>query len=527
MTATEPTAGSKAAADVAALLRARNPLLWIVSREEGRVERLLMEAASVAQYEPRFWDCATGISDYAGAPREQGSSATDPAQVLGIIRDSRQRQLWVLRDLPAWLRDPTVTRSLRSLARALPLAPRDQARAVVVLSPSSEVPAELAGHAIVIEWPLPDRAEVAAILDAAIAALPDDIRAGAAANGTREAAIDAAVGLTAEEAQACYAKSLVSSRRIDPATVVLEKKRVISREKVLEWFDPLPGGLEAVGGLDALKTWLGTRRAAFGPRARAYGLPAPKGCLLVGVPGCGKSLTAKAIATAWGMPLLRLDLGALKSKWVGESEGNIRKALRVAETVAPCVLWLDEIEKALAGATQGAADGGVSSDALGAVLSWMQDRAGSVFVVATANDVTALPPELLRKGRFDELFFVDLPNATERAAILRTALKAHGREARDGSTMGPDVGTIAAVTADFTGAELAALVPDALFAAFADGEREITTADLQVAAKAVVPLARTAAEKVEGLRRWAKGRARPATSGADGNPAGARVQLDI
>ena len=503
------TKGSKAAADIAALLRARNPLIWITTKEEARTERLLMESAQAAQYEPRFWDCASGITDFAGTPKEAGNACTDPAQVLATIRDSTRRQVWILRDLTPWLKDPTVCRALRTLARNLTLAPRDEARAVILLTPSAEVPAEIAGHAIVVDWPLPDRAEIAEILDAAINALPEEIKATAAPNGTRDAAIDAAVGLTAEEAQACYAKSLVSTRKIDPATVSQEKKRVIAREKVLEWVDPIPGGLDAVGGLEALKTWLQARRAAFGPRARAYGLPAPKGALLVGIPGCGKSLTAKAIAAAWEMPLLRLDMGALRSKWVGESEANIRKALAVAETVAPCVLWLDEIEKALAGATQGAADGGTSADALGAVLSWMQDRAGSVFVVATANDVTALPPELLRKGRFDELFFVDLPSATERAAILGAALRQYGLSPSTPHILGMD--EIGAATQDFTGAELAALVPEAMYAAFADKERSVTTEDLLTAARATVPLARTASEKIDKLRAWAKGRARPAS----------------
>ncbi|MDH4322851.1 MAG: AAA family ATPase [Betaproteobacteria bacterium] len=499
--------GSRAAADVSALLRARNPLLWIVTREEARVERLIVEAAQAASYEPRFWDCATGVTNFAGEPREGGERLTDPAAVLTEIRESTARQVWVLRDIPAWLRDPSVLRSLRSLARALPMAPREEARAVIVLTPQSDIPPELAGHAIVIEWPLPDRSEVAAILDGAIAALPEDMRKDAAPNGTRDQAIDAAVGLTAEEAQACFAKSLVSTRRIDPATVSGEKRRVIAREKVLEWFDPLPGGLDAVGGLDALKAWLGARRAAFSPKARAYGLPAPKGCLLVGVPGCGKSLTAKAIATAWAMPLLRLDMGALKSKYVGESEGNIRKALRVAEAVAPCVLWLDEIEKALAGATQGAADGGTSADALGTVLSWMQDRAGSVFVVATSNDVSALPPELLRKGRFDELFFVDLPDNEERAEIIAATLRTHNRNLDLES-----IYKVAKVCDGFTGAEIAALVPEGLFAAFAEEERALVAEDLIVAARATVPLAQTAAEKISALRKWAKGRARPATT---------------
>jgi len=453
---------------------------------------------------------------------EAGASATDPAQALAAIRDSSKRAVWILRDIPQWLKDPTVLRGLRSLARSLPLAPRDTARAVIVLTPSGDVPAELSGHAVVIDWPLPDRAEIGALLQTALDALPDDIRAQAAENGTRDAAIDAAVGLTEEEAGACYRKSLVISRKIDPATVAVEKKRVIAREKVLEWFDPLPGGLDAIGGLDLLKGWLNGRRSAFSAKARAYGLPAPKGCLLVGVPGCGKSLTAKAIATAWQMPLLRLDMGALKSKFVGESESNIRKALKVAETVAPCVLWLDEIEKAIAGATQGAADGGTSADALGAVLSWMQERAGAVFLVATSNDVSVLPPELLRKGRFDQLFFVDLPTEIERAEILRAALRAHKR---DGA--GIDVEAVAAVCQEFTGAELAALVPDALYSAFNDGAREIATADLVTAARGTVPLARTAATKIEALRQWGKVNAVPASTAASIAQPNAARKIDL
>ena len=505
------SAGRKAASDVSALLRARNPLLWITTKEEARVERLLMDAAQSAAYVPVFWDCATGISDYSGQPLMTGKRATDPQAAFSDISNSVTRQVWIMRDLHKWLLDPTILRGIRTLSRQLPLAEREQARAIIILSPSSEIPPELAGHAIAIDWPLPDRTEIAELLDSAIDALPDDLRENAATNGSRDASIDAAVGLTAEEAQSCFAKSLVSTRRIDPAQVAQEKRRVIAREKVLEWFDPIPEGLDAVGGLDELKNWLRSRRAAFSPKAKAYGLPAPKGCLLVGVPGCGKSLTAKAIATAWGMPLLKLDMGALKSKYVGESESNIRKALKVAETVAPCVLWLDEIEKAMAGATQGAADGGVSSDALGTILTWMQDRAGSVFVVATANDVKSLPPALLRKGRFDELFFVDLPNKTERVEILRAALRSHKRDKVDGI----EIETLADKdTQDFTGSEIAALIPEALYAAFADGEREIETNDIAKAAATTVPLAKTSAEQIAEIRKWAIGRARNASVAA-------------
>lgn len=501
------SAGSKAAADVAALLRARNPLLWIVTREEARVERLLLESAQLAKYEPRFWDCATGISTFDGKPVDGGTERTDPGVVLNYIRDSKKRAVWVLRDMPRFLGDAFVLRGLRSLARNLPNTPREEARAIIVLTPSNEVPAELAGHAIVIEWPLPDRQEIGEILDAAIAGLPEELQKDAAPNGTREAAIDAAVGLTAAEAQACYAKSLVSVKKIDPLAVAQEKKRVITREKVLEWYDPLPGGLDAVGGLENLKAWLVQRKSGFSQKARAYGLPAPKGALLVGVPGCGKSLTAKAIATAWGVPLLKMDLGALKGKYVGESEGNIRKALKTAKAVAPCVLWLDEIEKGLAGATSGsgASDGGVSADALGVILTELQEGMNGVFVVATANNIEGIAqnnPELLRKGRFDEIFFVDLPNIQERRNIVDAALRAHGRK-----SLGP-VNDLAAATENFTGAEIAALVPDALFNAFNDDEREITEDDLIAVAKLTVPLAKTAEQKIDGLRKWAQGRAR-------------------
>jgi hypothetical protein len=317
---------------VVALLRARNPLLWVISREEARVERYLVEAAGAAGYLPRTWDVAQGVTDIADKPQQIGGNSPD--ETLNAIRDravrGTERGLWIMRDLPIWLGGSpgaSVLRQLRNLARMLRGVPRDSAQAIVILTTSTDIPAELPGHATVIEWPLPDRAEIAATFDAAVEALPDDLKA-AAPNGQRDAAVDAAIGLSGEEAAACYARSLVQLRRIDPAAVAQEKRRVIARERVLEWYDPIPGGLDAVGGLDNLKGWLESRRQAYSARARAYGLPAPKGALLVGIPGCGKSLTAKAIATAWGVPLLRVDLGALKSKFVGESEGNLRKAFR-------------------------------------------------------------------------------------------------------------------------------------------------------------------------------------------------------
>jgi hypothetical protein len=507
------TKSQTAAADVAALLRARNPLLWVVTREEGRVERYLFAAAAKAGYAAYTWDCASGCCKTNGDRMSVGSN--DIGDMLTGIAAAAQsttaaRSVFILRDLPPWLQGPlgiTTVRQVRNLARMLPGVTRDNAQALIVISPSSDVPPELAQHATLIEWPMPDREEIGALLDAAIEGLPEDMRAQAAPNGEREKALDAAIGLSGEEAQATYAKSLVLSRKIDPVAVAAEKRRIVKREGVLEWFDPLPGGLDAVGGLDGLKAWLVQRAGAFTKAAREYGLPPPRGVLLVGVSGCGKSLTAKAIATAWGVPLIRLDLGALKSKFVGESEGNLRKAFRVIEAIGRCVVWVDEIEKALAGATQGAADGGVSSDALGGLLSWMQERQGDAFVVATANDITKLPPELLRKGRFDELFFVDLPTTQERVEIIRATLRAYKRE-----MSANDIGHVAGCTNGFTGSECAEIVKDGMYAAFADNARETHLEDLVTAAKDLTPLSKTVGDKIKTLQEWAATRARPATT---------------
>lgn len=504
--------GQQVAADVSALLRARNPLLWIVTKEEARVEGYIGEAAAQAGYIPRVWDIAQGVCKLNGTKDTVGGA--DPSETFAAIqskaddKNGKERGVWIMRDLSPWISGPGNAKSLRelrNLARSLPGAPRERAQAIIVLSTSGDVPPELANHATVIDFPMPDRSEIEAILDAALEPLKADIKKDALPAELREAAIDAAVGLTGEEAAACYARSLVQTKKIDPKLVANEKKRVVAREKVLEWYDPIPGGLAAVGGLENIKAWLLARASAFTPEARAYGLPSPKGIVVVGVSGCGKSLLSKCIATAWGCPLLRLDLGALKGKFVGESEGNLRKALRVIEAIGRCVVWLDEVEKALQGATSGSADGGVSADALGTILTWMEENKSGAFVIATANDVSALPPEFLRKGRFNDIFFVDTPNAEERVSVLKAALTANGR-----ADVKIDLTEVADACDGFTGAEIAAIVPDAMYSAFGDGIREIATPDLLAAAKLVVPLTVTAAEKIKTLREWARDRARPA-----------------
>lgn len=512
----KPSRSMVCANDVAALLRARTPLIWVVTREEARVETHLMEAAIAAKYVPRTWDNGQGVADMKGTV-DPNPELADPGETLNLIAQRARSGngvpgVWIMRDLPPWLNGAIglkTSRQLRNLARSLPSFPRDKAQAIIVLTTSAEVPAELADHATIIEWPLPDRTEIGDLLDEAIDALPDDAKAKALQNNSRETVIEASVGLSGEEASSSYAVSLVRTGYIDPAVIATEKKRIIARERLLEWFDPLPGGLDAVGGLDVLKSWLVSRKSAFSPAARAYGLPAPRGAFLAGISGCGKSLTAKAVATAWGVPLLRFDLNALKSKYVGESEGNLRRALKVIEAIGRCVVWVDEVEKSLAGATQGAADGGVSADALGYILSWMQERAGEAFVVATANDISSLPPEMLRKGRFDEIWWIDLPTYTERSEIIAAALRAHGR-----GKAKIDCAAVADACEGFTGAEIAELVPTALYAAFAEKAREITTKDLLNAAEMAKEalLSKTAKEKIESMRSWAQGRARPATT---------------
>lgn len=519
------TKSETVAKELAASLRARNPLIVIITKEEARVEPYIFEAAGAANYEFRTWDVAQGFADFNGkvtgtAEERDPGAALDVVRIRATGERKGERTVWVFRDLLPWVSGITGAapqRVLRNLARLLPGVPQDRSQAIVLLSAGGDIPPELLAHATVFEWPLPDRKEIEGILDVTVQSLPADVKANALKNGSRDAAIDAAVGLSGEEAQACYAKSLVQLKRIDPTLVAQEKKRVIARERALEWFDPLEGGLNWVGGLEGVKTWIKSRVVAWTAKARAYGLPLPRGICLTGISGCGKTLVSKAIASALGVPLIRWDINAGRSKFVGESESNIRRSLQTIEATGKCVVLIDEIEKALQGATSGSADGGVAADALGTILTWMQERTSEAFVIVTANDIAGLPPELLRKGRFDEIFFVDLPNETERKAVVEAALR---QFKRDPAKVKVDAAAVAAVTEDWTGAEIAQLVPEALFRAFSDGEREIITADLLAGAEIGKDsiLAKSAEEKVRKLQAWGKANARRA-SAADETPA--------
>ena len=518
------TRGAQVAAEITALLKARNTCLWVTSTEETRAKECAFEGAAGATMQTRLHDCQRGICDSTGKPLANavdpsGRPLQDPGAALAWIAEQRERCLYVLLDWHVWIKDATICRAVKNLAMTLESAPKSEARALAILTYSSEIPPELSGTVTAVDVPLPDREEIAATLDKIASLYPEM----APTNGARDASITAALGLPLQGAKNCFAKSLVTAKGIDASIIAAEKRRIVNGIPGLEWFDPDPRGLAAFGGGDLLKAATMLLRSAYSKEARAYGLPCPKGCVLVGPPGTGKSLFAKIIATVLGVPLLRVDLNAAKGKFVGDSEKGIRRIFSVADTIGRCVFWIDEVEKQLGGASgpQGS-DGGVSADQLGTFLSWMQEKKSEVYVLATANDVTGLPPELLRKGRFDDVWCIDLPNARERVEVVKAALGQYGRDV--GAI---DSAEVARACVGFVGAEIASLVPSAMLVAFNDNARPITTADLCAAARVVVPLSRTAQKKIDAIRVWAQANARPASSPETTSDASTTRTLDL
>jgi SpoVK/Ycf46/Vps4 family AAA+-type ATPase len=381
---------------------------------------------------------------------------------------------------------------------------------VILLSPVLAMPPEIEKEVSVLDVPLPAYRDLLDLLKEIVEVVRRNNRARVELN--REEAdelVRAALGLTLAEAESAFAKAIATDGRLsrDDIPLVLEEKRqVIRKSGLLEYFSA-EQTLSAVGGLEHLKTWLARRGSAFSEAARRFGLPEPKGLLLLGVQGCGKSLTAKAVAGQWRLPLLRLDMGRIFSGLVGSSEENLRRAIRVAESVAPVVLWVDEIEKGLSGSQSSAvSDGGVSARVFGALLTWLQEKTAPVFVVATANRIDMLPPELLRKGRFDEIFFIDLPSVAERREILDIHVRKRGR---DPATF--DLRALAAQAEGFSGAELEAALIAGLYEAFGEGT-DLLQRHLARAVTESMPLSVTMREDIERLRAWAATRTRPASA---------------
>lgn len=413
----------------------------------------------------------------------------------------------MLKDFHPFLDDPTVVRALREMAHHL----KSTYTTAVILSPTLHIPVELEKEVSVLDVPLPGFQDLAQLLREIVHVVRKGNRVTVDLSRPQaEQLVKAALGLTLSEAENAFAKAIATDQRLDFSDVktILEEKRQVIRKSGLLEYTPAEETLATVGGLESLKAWLAARANAFGEAARQFGLPEPKGLLLLGVQGCGKSLTAKSIAAEWRLPLLRLDMGRIFSGLVGSSEENVRRAIRVAESVAPAVLWVDEIEKGLSGSvSSGMTDGGVTARVFGAFLTWLQEKTSPVFVVATANRIEGLPPELLRKGRFDEIFFIDLPTAAERREIFRIHI---ARRRRDPSRF--DLDALARTAEGFSGAEIEQAVVSALYQAFGQGG-DLTEAQLLCALEETYPLAATMKEDIARLRDWARDRTRPASPG--------------
>ncbi len=477
-------------------LRARFTLIGLVTSEE---ERAIEAVRAVCEQSARncfAWDAADGFVTLAGSAAPP--TARDPLTALEQVEKSAENALFVLKDFHEFWNEPRVKRKLRNLAQRLKFT----RKTILVTLPSAKIPDEIKDETVVMDFPTAGAPELEGVL-ANLTKTPG-VKVSLTALG-RDKLIQAAMGLTMAQAQRTFAKAIVRDGELtdeDIDLVTQEKKQIIRASEALEFYSVTETPND-VGGLGILKDWLRLRERAFTHEAREYGLPAPKGVALIGIPGTGKSLTAKMIGNLWRLPLLRLDVGALFGSLVGESEERARRALRLAETVAPCVVWIDEIEKGL---SHGGQDSGTSTRVFGTILTWMQEKSAACFVVATANDISKLPPELLRKGRFDEIFFLDLPTQKEREEIFNVHLRKRNRLPQDF-----DLPRLAQLAAGYVGAEIEQAVIEAMYVGF-NQEREFNSDDIATALKRQVPLSVSQRETIQSLRDWLReGRAQSAS----------------
>ncbi len=490
-------------------IRARIPLIAVVTSEEERAIRQLLVPAAAAWRNGVLitWSLTSGlrrVGDHADSEPPL-PDAPDPSSALDAVASLDEPGLYAFLDFHHHVDSPTLQRKLRDLHQGLPASGKH----IVFLGSRFRPPEDLEREILVLDFPPPGNSEIrASIAQAENAARRRGPEGCGLTDRGRVALERAALGLTEWELETALARSLLRHGRLDDraaAILVQEKRHLIRKGGLIEFCDT-QSSLSDVGGLAALKDWLRPRQEAFSEEAADFGIPAPRGILLLGVQGCGKSLVARSVAREWDLPLLRLDVGRVFSRYVGDSETAIRRVIAAAEAASPCVLWIDEIEKGFAGATGEALDAGVSARVLGSFLTWMQEKPRPVFVVATANQIRTLPPELLRRGRFDELFFVDLPTALEREEILHVQLRLRKR-----SGVELDLPAVAERTDGFTGAELEHVVVEALHRAFADGRRALRPCDLVQAATEIVPISVTLRESIQSMRQWAQGRARRAS----------------
>ena len=496
--------------EIETLIRARYPILYVITNEEMRVQNVVVEIAQKRQKKVFEWTFSNGIVPAGTSIQSQKSrnaSTKDPLAALDQVIEQVEPAIFILKDFHPFLtkNNFAIIRKLKDIALHL----KNSFKTIVLISPVMEIPAELDKEVTVINFPQPTKEDLGELLDKIVSDVRDRKQIQVDLDGEgRERLLQAALGLTLGEAENVFAKIIVQNQRLGAEhvnEVFAEKQQIIRKSGLLEYY-AVNEDFSNVGGLAVLKDWLNKRSVAFTDEARAFGLPSPKGILLLGVQGCGKSLCAKAVSRLWQLPLLRVDMGRMFGSLVGSSEENVRRAIAVAESVAPAVLWVDEIDKAFVGSqSSGATDGGTTARVFGTFLTWLSEKNTPVFVVTTANDVSQLPPELLRKGRLDEIFYVDLPSEEERAEIFRIHLAKRGRDPQKF-----DLAALVAASPDFSGAEIEEAIISALYDAFYE-KQELTTNHVSTSLRQTVPLAKTMSEKVASQRRWAAGRARNAS----------------
>ncbi len=474
-------------------------MIYVPTNEEERVENAIAACAKKQGNRAVYvWDFVDG---YQGNPNDTGFGKRNPLQALELIEKIAPASpgVFILRDFHRFLEDVAVSRKLKNLARLLKSQPKN----LVILSPRIAIPEELSEVLTVLEFNLPTASEIKSEVERLLAATGHSLE-----GKTLDEIVRSCQGLSMERIRRVLARAIATHGELrgeDVELVLEEKRQTIRQTQILEFY-PATENISDVGGLDNLKDWLLRRGGAFSERARQYGLPHPRGLLLVGIQGTGKSLMAKAIAHHWHLPLLRLDVGRLFGGLVGESESRTRQMIQLAEALAPCVLWIDEIDKAFSG-LDGKGDAGTSNRVFGTFITWLAEKTSPVFVVATANNIQTLPPEMLRKGRFDEIFFVGLPTQEERKSIFSV----HLPRLRPHNLANYDLERLAYETPDFSGAEIEQSLIEAMHIGFSQN-RDFTTDDVLEAASQIIPLARTAQEQIKFLQEWAAaGKARLAS----------------
>ena len=481
------------------LLRSRYPLVYIPTCEEERVEVAIAGCAKNLGNRALYtWDFVDG---YQGNPNDAGFASRNPLQALEFVEKlpPTAPAIAILRDFHRFLDDISVARKLRNLARKLKAQPKN----IVILSPQISIPEDLSEAIAVLEFPLPNVLDIQSELERLLKSANYPL-----AKSVLDDLVRSCQGLSIERIRRVLARAIATHSELTTADVdlILEEKRQIIRQTQILEFYPTTAEISDIGGLDNLKDWLFKRVSAFSERARQYGLPHPRGLLLVGIQGTGKSLTAKAIAHHWHLPLLRLDVGRLFGGLVGESESRTRQMIQIAEALAPCVLWIDEIDRAFSG-LDGKGDAGTANRVFGTFITWLAEKISPVFVVATANNIQSLPPAMLRKGRFDEIFFVGLPSQQERQAIFSV----HLSRLRPHKLQSYDLARLADETPGFSGAEIEQAIVESMHIGFSQN-RDFTTNDILEAASQIVPLSKTAQEQIQFLQDWAAaGKARLAS----------------